>query len=239
MNQKIWIVEEKNDCPRGRAEPFLSSRDDQIETVESVEECLKVCENFAPNMAILHVNPQDPFDYALCDFLKKKFREVKVILITDQNSGEARMAPYPAMTHSRPIKPAGPEDPSARIGKAVPPKNDTVFTGAVSAHILEAGPVLLDGAAHRLYKNGVEIETTKQEFNLIRVMMEHAGEVLSRCELLDLAWGSGYFGHKTVDVHVHRLRLKIEDDPSRPYFIQTVCRVGYRFLKSDFNSMVT
>ena len=75
---------------------------------------------------------------------------------------------------------------------------------------------------------------TQKEYDLLRVLLSRAGEVVSRAELLDQVWGVDWLGDvRTLDVHVRWLREKIEDDPSSPRMIQTVRGVGYRFTASE------
>ncbi len=96
---------------------------------------------------------------------------------------------------------------------------------------LENGPFLLNLKSRRLIKNGVNIELTQVEYQLIKLFMEHAGSAFSREEIFKSVWGDGFAGdrHKIVDVNIRRLRIKIEDDASAPVYIQTVWGFGYRW----------
>jgi two-component system alkaline phosphatase synthesis response regulator PhoP len=90
--------------------------------------------------------------------------------------------------------------------------------------------VRLDLAAHKVYKQDQELAMTQKEYDLLHVLMSHAGRVVSRADLLDQVWGVDWLGDtRTLDVHVRWLREKVEEDPSRPYYVQTVRGVGYRF----------
>jgi DNA-binding response OmpR family regulator len=81
-----------------------------------------------------------------------------------------------------------------------------------------------------LLKNNNPIELTPREFALIKAFMENPNRAFSRDELLNMAWGENFIGdYKTIDVHVRRLREKVEEDPSNPHFIHTVWGYGYRF----------
>lgn len=95
---------------------------------------------------------------------------------------------------------------------------------------LEAGDLTLDLIARRATRDGVELRMTHKEFDLLATLMRNQGAVLSRDLLLERVWGYDFSGQtKTVDVHVHWLREKIEVDPSNPRRIVTVRGVGYRF----------
>ena len=95
---------------------------------------------------------------------------------------------------------------------------------------LHIGALSLDRAAHRVLKDGAEVELTTREYDLLAELMSRAGRALSREALLNAVWGANWFGDpRTLDVHVRWLRLKIEDDPAAPRYIQTVRGLGYRF----------
>ena len=95
---------------------------------------------------------------------------------------------------------------------------------------LEAGSLKLDIERHTVTKGDSSIELTAKEFDLLAILMRNRGKVLTRDSLLDKVWGMEYFGDtRTVDVHVRYLRQKVEDDPDRPLWIQTVRGVGYKF----------
>ena len=98
----------------------------------------------------------------------------------------------------------------------------------------EAGDVRVDLDTRRVFVRGDEVRLRRKEFELLALMVENAGRVLTRDVLIDRVWGSDYFGDtKTLDVHVKRLRSRIEADPSRPVLITTVRGVGYRFDAPD------
>jgi DNA-binding response OmpR family regulator len=104
------------------------------------------------------------------------------------------------------------------------------FEEAPKATQIQIGDVLLDVDAHKVYKKDQELALTQKEYDLLRTLMAHAGQVVSRAELLDQVWGVEWLGDtRTLDVHVRWLREKIEEDPSQPHYVQTVRGVGYRF----------
>lgn len=95
--------------------------------------------------------------------------------------------------------------------------------------VLDGGRVSLDIDRHTVSVDGSEINMPLKEFELLEVLMRNAGRVLTRGQLIDRVWGSDYVGDtKTLDVHVKRLRAKIEPDPSEPRFLLTVRGLGYK-----------
>ena len=95
---------------------------------------------------------------------------------------------------------------------------------------LEAGPVRMDVERHTVTVGGVSTPLPLKEFELLEMLLRNAGRVLTRIQLMDRVWGSDYVGDtKTLDVHVKRLRAKIEPDPADPRHIVTVRGLGYKF----------
>src|SRR5690348_17807187 len=95
---------------------------------------------------------------------------------------------------------------------------------------LEAGPVRMDVDRHVVTVNGGQVPLPLKEFDLLELLLRNAGRVLTRGQLIDRVWGSDYVGDtKTLDVHVKRLRAKIEPDPSNPRHLVTVRGLGYKF----------
>jgi two-component system response regulator RegX3 len=101
---------------------------------------------------------------------------------------------------------------------------------AAGPDVLQSGPVRLDADRHAVFVHGRETAMPLKEFELLELLLRNAGRVLSRGQLIDRIWGSDYFGDtKTLDVHVKRIRAKIEEDPAEPRLLLTVRGLGYRF----------
>ena len=96
--------------------------------------------------------------------------------------------------------------------------------------VLIAGPVRIDVERHQVDINNTSVALPLKEFELLEFLVRNSGRVLTRAQLIDRVWGSDYFGDtKTLDVHVKRLRAKIEQDPANPVYIQTIRGLGYKF----------
>ena len=95
---------------------------------------------------------------------------------------------------------------------------------------LEAGPVRMDVERHTVAVDGGAVSLPLKEFDLLELLLRNAGRVLTRGQLIDRVWGADYVGDtKTLDVHVKRLRSKIEPDPANPKYLVTVRGLGYKF----------
>jgi two-component system response regulator RegX3 len=100
----------------------------------------------------------------------------------------------------------------------------------VTDGLLEGGPVSMDIDRHMVFVNGQKVAMPLKEFELLELLLENRNRVLTRGQIIDRVWGSNYFGDtKTLDVHVKRIRSKIEDDPARPVHLVTVRGLGYKF----------
>jgi two-component system response regulator RegX3 len=98
------------------------------------------------------------------------------------------------------------------------------------AEVLEVGDVSLDPSRHEVVIRGADVSLPLKEFELLTILLENAGRVLSRDVLIDRVWGHDYVGDtKTLDVHVKRLRAKVEDDPANPTRIVTIRGLGYKY----------
>ena len=102
--------------------------------------------------------------------------------------------------------------------------------GDDTGEVLEVGPVRLDPGRHEVWLRGEPVALPLKEFDLLELLLTHAGRVLTRETLIDRIWGSHYVGDtKTLDVHIKRLRTRIEDDPAAPTRITTIRGLGYKY----------
>ena len=100
--------------------------------------------------------------------------------------------------------------------------------------VIEIDGIRLDADRHTLHVQGTLVATPLKEFELLEYLMRNAGRVLTRGQLIDRVWGSDYFGDtKTLDVHIKRIRSRIEADPKNPVMLVTVRGLGYRFEESN------
>jgi len=96
--------------------------------------------------------------------------------------------------------------------------------------VMESGPVRMDVERHIVMVRNASVQLPLKEFELLEVLLRNSGRVLTRMQLIDRVWGADYVGDtKTLDVHIKRLRAKVEQDPARPMHIITVRGLGYKF----------
>ncbi len=99
---------------------------------------------------------------------------------------------------------------------------------------IQIGDLVIDRVAHRVSKSGQIVTCSSREYDLLLFLMSHAGRACNRQELLSKVWGEDWTGdERTLEVHIRWLRMKIEDDPTNPRYIQTVRGYGYRFISPE------
>jgi two-component system response regulator RegX3 len=125
-------------------------------------------------------------------------------------------------------KPYSSRELVARI-RAVLRRNSDLSESEPESGTLTVGPVRLDTERHVISINGDPVQFPLKEFELLEYLMRNCNRVLTRTQIIDRVWGNDYVGDtKTLDVHIKRLRAKIEDDPANPIYIQTVRGLGYK-----------
>jgi two-component system response regulator RegX3 len=154
---------------------------------------------------------------------------VPVIMLTAKDSEVDKVVGLELGADDYVTKPYSTRELVARI-RAVLRRQGDDSTDAGSDGILTAGPVRMDVERHMVTVNNDAVQLPLKEFELLEFLIRNSGRVLTRSQLIDRVWGSDYFGDtKTLDVHIKRLRAKIEVDPAEPVFIQTVRGLGYKF----------
>ena len=124
----------------------------------------------------------------------------------------------------------GPLDASGETGTNTEDSAAALDPAGLRGAIIEGGGVKVDPDRRRVFVRDVEVRLRRKEFELLELLVENAGRVLTRDTLIDRVWGSDYVGDtKTLDVHIKRLRSHVEEDPRAPKLITTIRGVGYRF----------
>ena len=153
---------------------------------------------------------------------------VPVIMVTARDSELDKVLGLELGADDYVTKPYSARELMARI-RAVLRRGGEADDGGLGESVLEAGGVRMDVERHIVSVNGRRIALPLKEFDLLEYLMRNKGRVLTRGQLIDRVWGADYVGDtKTLDVHVKRLRSKIEDDPANPVLLVTVRGLGYK-----------
>lgn len=153
---------------------------------------------------------------------------VPVIMVTARDSEIDKVVGLELGADDYVTKPYSARELIARVRAVLRRGGDTPESD--DAGVLEAGPVRMDVERHVVSVNGSDVPLPLKEFDLLEYLLRNAGRVLTRGQLIDRVWGADYVGDtKTLDVHVKRLRAKVEHDPSTPQHLVTVRGLGYKF----------
>ncbi|MFC4146446.1 response regulator transcription factor [Micromonospora mangrovi] len=163
----------------------------------------------------------------VCRQLRQR-SHVPIIMVTARDSEIDKVVGLEIGADDYVTKPYSPRELVARIRAVL--RRQTAEAAESGAPTLAAGPVRMDIERHVVTVEGAAVQLPLKEFELLELLLRNAGRVLTRGQLIDRVWGADYVGDtKTLDVHVKRLRSKVEPEPSTPRFIVTVRGLGYKF----------
>jgi two-component system response regulator RegX3 len=163
----------------------------------------------------------------VCRQLRQR-SNIPIIMLTAKDSEVDKVVGLELGADDYVTKPYSSRELVARI-RAVLRRNGSLAESDIDGPILAAGPVRMDVDRHMVSVGTNTVQLPLKEFELLEFLMRNSGRVLTRIQLIDRVWGSDYVGDtKTLDVHIKRLRAKIEEDPANPVFIQTVRGLGYK-----------
>lgn len=163
----------------------------------------------------------------VCRQLRQR-SNIPIIMLTAKDSEVDKVVGLELGADDYVTKPYSSRELVARI-RAVLRRNGSLADGDIDGHVLAAGPIRMDVDRHMVSVGTNSVQLPLKEFELLEFLMRNSGRVLTRIQLIDRVWGSDYVGDtKTLDVHIKRLRAKIEEDPANPVFIQTVRGLGYK-----------
>ncbi len=190
-------------------------------------QALKTIDEFQPDLIVLDLILPDMSGFDVCRRLRTNYT-TPVIMLTARGEEIDRILGLEVGADDYLAKPFSFRELLARIRAVLRRVELDRLTS--QAQPIDMRNIRLDPIARRVFKGEQEVQLSAREFDLLGVLMRNAGRALSREELLALVWGEEWIGDpRTLDVHVRWLRLKIEDDPASPQYIQTVRGYGYRF----------
>lgn len=165
----------------------------------------------------------------ICRSIRKQ-SEVPIIMLTAKEGEIDRILGLELGADDYVIKPFSMRELQARIKSVLKRMNPGSKTNETKT--LDFGDLSLDLPGHEVSVKGQVVDLSSKEYELLRILANHPGQVLTREQLLNLVWGSDFYGDsRTVDVHIRWLREKIEENPGEPKYILTVRGVGYKFRK--------
>lgn len=223
---KILIVEDEEALSDPLA--FLLGREGfQTIVVDNGLDALPVFGREGADLVLLDVMLPGMSGMEVC----RKLREVSsvpIIMLTAKDSELDKVLGLELGADDYVTKPYSARELIARIRAVL--RRRSAETDSATESVLQGGPVRMDIDRHVVTVNGEEISMPRKEFELLEILLRNVGRVMTRGQLIERVWGADYVGDtKTLDVHIKRLRSKIEPDSSAPQYVVTVRGLGYKF----------
>ncbi|NLT38847.1 MAG: response regulator transcription factor [Clostridiales bacterium] len=194
------------------------------------EEAVKLAQNEKFDLIILDLMMPKIDGLEACMRIRE-FSSVPIIMLTAKAEDTDKLLGFEYGADDYITKPFNILELKARIRALL---RRSSLTNSDHSHQLRSGNIVLDTQARAVYCDGKPVELTAKEFDLVELLMRNAGRVYSRENLLNILWGHNYRGDiRTVDVHMRRLREKLEHTPATPQYIMTKWGVGYYFKAQD------
>ena len=220
---KILIVEDE--ASFSEALEFLLGKEGfSVVTAANGKEAMTKFDQGGIDLVLLDLMIPEVSGTDVCKYIRSK-AATPIIMLTAKDSEIDKVVGLELGADDYVTKPYSSRELVARI-KAVLRRNGSVTNDSGALHV---GAISMDVDRHLVTINKKPVALPLKEFELLEFLMRNAGRVLTRIQLIDRVWGSDYVGDtKTLDVHIKRLRAKIEDDPANPTIIQTVRGLGYK-----------
>ena len=226
---KVLVVDDEKIIVKGIVFG-LSNDDTQVDSAYDGEEALAKIKENDYDIILLDVMLPKLDGFEVCRQVRE-FSQVPIIMLTAKNDDNDKIAGLNYGADDYVTKPFNINEIRARMD-AILRRTEPVRSrkNEQKDRVLEISDIRLELNNKRLFINGKEINVTVKEFEVLELLAENPGKVYSREKLLELIWGLDYpGGSRTVDVHVRRLREKIEPEPGEPKYVQTKWGVGYYF----------
>lgn len=229
-NNKVLILDDEDSI---RQFMKINLEYQGYQTVEAAtgEEALKVFEEENPAVAILDVMLPGISGFDVCQSIREKSSRTGIIMVSAKSQDIDKILGLERGADDYIIKPFNPQELILRVRSLMRRVNlTTAETESKSTKTLSDGPFTLDLYSKTFYKNQDEIDVTPTEFTILKNFIQNKGKAMTRDEIMEETWGENYSNDtKIVDVNIRRIRAKIEQDPAKPQFIETVWGTGYRW----------
>jgi two-component system response regulator RegX3 len=222
---RILIVEDEESFREG-LQYMLSREGFEIVLASDGAQGMAEFDKSEPDLVLLDwMLPEMP-GIEVCKYIRTK-SSVPVIMLTAKDTEVDKVVGLELGADDYVTKPFSTPELLARIRAVLRRGGDIDIP---NASVIENGPIRMDIDRHTISVNGEDVSMPLKEFELLEYLMRNSGRVLTRGQLMDRVWGSNYHGDgKTLDVHIKRIRSKIEPDPANPIYLTTVRGLGYRF----------
>jgi DNA-binding response OmpR family regulator len=226
MARTVLVVEDEPTLRETLAEA-LEAEGYRVVTASDGRDALARFRAERPDLVLLDLMLPELSGIEVCRIIRQE-SGVPIVMLTAKDSELDKVVGLELGADDYVTKPFSLRELSARL-RALFRRSETLAAEAPPA-VVDLGRVQVDLAGHRLMRDGQPLPLKPKAFELLAFLLRHPGQVFTRDQLLEHVWGYDYAGEtRTVDVHVHWLRSRIEEDPGAPAFIHTVRGVGYVF----------
>ena len=223
---KVLIVEDEISFSDALAY-LLKKESYDVEVAVNGKDAIDQFNSFAPDLILLDLMIPEVSGTEVCRVIRST-SQVPIIMLTAKDSEIDKVVGLELGADDYVTKPYSSRELLARM-KAVLRRNSNEGASFDEGVELTVGPIRMDLDKHRVTVNSIHVTFPLKEFELLEYLMRNSGRVLTRSQLIDRVWGNDYFGDtKTLDVHIKRLRAKVEADPANPTIIHTIRGLGYK-----------
>ena len=227
MAKKVLVVDDEKLIVKGIRFSLLQDGM-EVDCAYDGEEALNMAKANSYDMILLDVMLPKMDGFEVCQAIRE-FSDVPIVMLTAKGDDMDKILGLEYGADDYITKPFNILEVKARI-KAIMRRTSPERAPQVQSSVIEKGDIKLDCDSRRLFINDNEINLTAREFELLEILIKNENKVYSRESLLKIVWGEDYPGAvRTVDVHVRRLREKIEANPSEPKYVHTKWGVGYYY----------
>jgi two-component system response regulator RegX3 len=223
---KVLIVEDEVSFSDALAY-LLKKENYEVEVAVNGSEAIERFQSFNPDLILLDLMIPEVSGTEVCRVIRST-SQIPIIMLTAKDSEIDKVVGLELGADDYVTKPYSSRELLARM-KAVMRRNSPDQSAVDDGSLLSVGSVRMDLDKHQVTVNSVPVTFPLKEFELLEFLMRNSGRVLTRSQLIDRVWGNDYFGDtKTLDVHIKRIRAKIEEDPANPKIIHTIRGLGYK-----------
>lgn len=227
MAKKVLVVDDEKLIVKGIRFSLLQDGM-EVDCAYDGEEAFNMAKANSYDMVLLDVMLPKMDGFEVCQAIRE-FSDVPIVMLTAKGDDMDKILGLEYGADDYITKPFNILEVKARI-KAIMRRTSPERAPQVQSSVIEKGDIKLDCDSRRLFINDNEINLTAREFELLEILIKNENKVYSRESLLKIVWGEDYPGDvRTVDVHVRRLREKIEANPSEPKYVHTKWGVGYYY----------
>ena len=227
VKKDLVLIVDDDEAVQSVLYKVISSNGIDAQVVSSGEEALEITRRYHFDLILLDVNMRGIDGFEVVQALRKRGVKTPIIIVSGRKEDYDTLYGLDIGADDYITKPFNPIVLGAKVKAMIRRNRDH---SADSGNVITAGPFRYDTHTLRLYKNGQEIVLSSKENAIMKLFLDNINRIFSRKMIYEMVWGETIVDENAIMVYINRLRQKIEDDPSKPQYIQTVRGLGYRFM---------